>query len=177
MFVRPFVIELCAHDSAWSALATRETERLRAALGAVLLDLHHIGSTAIPGIRAKPIVDLIAVVRGLAEIDASRASVEALGYVWHGEFGIAERRYCVLVDSATGSPVVHLHAFEAGSAQITRHLAFRDYLRANAGEARAYETEKLRAQALHPEDRSAYNNAKSAWIQACDRRALGEREG
>jgi GrpB-like predicted nucleotidyltransferase (UPF0157 family) len=138
--VRPFVIELCAHDSAWSAIASREAERLFATLGALLLDVHHIGSTAIPGMRAKPIVDLIAVVRGLAAVDEKQRDVEALGYAWHGEFGIAERRYCVLVDSVTGLSVVHLHMFAAGSDQITRHLAFRDYLRTHDDEARAYET-------------------------------------
>jgi GrpB-like predicted nucleotidyltransferase (UPF0157 family) len=65
-----------------------------------------------------------------------------------------------------------LHAFQRDAAEIARHLAFRDYLRAHAQEARAYEREKERAASLHPDDVLAYNDAKSPWIKACERRAL-----
>jgi GrpB-like predicted nucleotidyltransferase (UPF0157 family) len=137
----------------------------------VLVEVHHIGSTAIPTIHAKPIVDLLPVVRSLAETDARRADVEALGYEWWGELGIAGRRYCILTDAPTGRRVAQLHVFELGSEQVARPVTFRNYLLAHPEEARAYEAEKLRALALHPADVNAYNDAKAPWIRACDERA------
>lgn len=172
---RPYVIELVEHEPAWVARAAREAERLRGALGSVLVEVHHVGSTAIPSIRAKPIVDLLPVVRSLAEIDAQRAEVEALGYEWWGELGIERRRYCILRDATTGHRVAQLHVFAAGSEQIARHVTFRDYLLAHSEEARAYEAEKLRARAMHPGNVDAYNDAKGPWIRGCDERAAAWR--
>jgi GrpB-like predicted nucleotidyltransferase (UPF0157 family) len=172
---RPYVIELVEHDPAWVLIGTREAKRLRGALGSALVEVHHIGSTAIPSIRAKPIVDLLPVARSLAEIDARRAEIEALGYAWWGELGIEGRRYCILTDAATGHRVAQLHVFALGSERIAWHTTFRDYLLAHPGEARAYEAEKMRAQALHPRDVNAYNDAKARWIRGCDERAAAWR--
>jgi GrpB-like predicted nucleotidyltransferase (UPF0157 family) len=160
-----FAIELVEHDVAWAEIAAREGERLRGALGDVLIEVLHIGSTAIPGIRAKPIVDLSPVVRSLDELDAKQSAVEALGYEWRGELGIARRRYCVLVDPANGRRISQLHCFASGDDEIARHVVFRDYMRAHRDEALGYEAEKLRARDLHPNDVNAYNEAKSAWIR------------
>ena len=164
-----YPIVLARHDPAWATRALRLGEALRGVVGDAMLAVHHIGSTAIAGIRAKPIVDLLPVVGGLEEIDAKQASVEAAGYVWLGECGIAGRRYCVLVEG--GRRIAQLHVFAAGAPDIARYLAFRDYLRARPDEARAYEAEKLRAQALHPGDVLAYADEKSAWIRGCLERA------
>lgn len=164
---KPYPVVLVAHDPTWAAVAARETERLRAALGEALIEVHHVGSTAIAGIRAKPIVDLLPVVRALDEVDRKRAAVEALGYSWWGELGIPGRRYAILADES-GVRVAQLHVFAKGSPRIAQHVGFRDYLRARPSEARAYEAEKLRAGALHPNDVNAYNDAKSRFIAAID---------
>ena len=76
----PFPVTLRPHDPTWAAMAAGESERLRSALGTNLIAVHHIGSTAIPGLAAKPIVDLMPVVRDLAALDAGRGDIEALGY-------------------------------------------------------------------------------------------------
>jgi GrpB-like predicted nucleotidyltransferase (UPF0157 family) len=165
-----FPIELAPHDPAWAAIAAREAARLREALGGVLVVVHHIGSTSIPGIRAKPIVDLLPLVTSLAELDPLQHDVQALGYEWRGELGIPRRRYCILL-GPDGKRVAQLHIFAADDATVPRHLQFRDYLRAHPDEAAAYEREKLRAAALHPRDVNAYNDEKSAWIRACEKRA------
>ncbi len=165
-------IELVPHDARWAAIAHAEIERLKGALGELIVAAHHIGSTSIPDIRAKPIVDLLPVVASLDELDARADKVTALGYEWRGEYGIAGRRFCPLTDPQTGKRRFHAHFFGLGGIDIERHLVFRDYLRRHADEARAYETQKLVAAALHPDDGTAYTDAKGPWITTCLQRAL-----
>jgi GrpB-like predicted nucleotidyltransferase (UPF0157 family) len=170
----PIKVELVPHSSEWAALAREEIARLSAALGPNLLAIHHIGSTAIPGISAKPILDLMPEVSALAGLDAARPTVEGLGYEWWGEYGVTGRRYCTLNDSATGRRMVQLHCFETGNPEIERHLAFRDYLRANRDVASAYDREKRRCRDLHPGDSHAYTDAKEPWIDSVMPRALAD---
>jgi len=140
-------------------------------LGSNLVTVRHIGSTSVPGLAAKPIVDLMPIVTDLADLDRQRRCVEGLGYIWHGELGISGRRYCTLADEA-GVRVVQLHFFEVDSPHIERHIAFRDYLRARPEMARAYENEKRRARDLHPSDSHAYAEEKAWWIQDAEAKAL-----
>ena len=172
----PHSVRIVAYDSAWPERAAAESTRLTSALGALLVRVEHIGSTSVPGLAAKPIVDLIPVVTDLAALDGEQQTVEALGYDWFGEFGIAGRRYCSL--TIGGERQVHLHFYTDDSPEIQRHLVFRDYLRTHPERAQAYAQEKRRAAALHPNDSWAYNEEKQAWVKAEEMRALAwlERE-
>ena len=170
----PIPVELVPHSPAWAEHARCESARLRDAIGIALVAVHHIGSTSIPGIAAKPIVDLIPEVTSLEALDAAKERVVALGYEWWGEYGMAGRRYCTLIDPATGKRAVQLHCFATGSPHIARHLAFCDYMRRHPERARAYEAEKIRARDLHPTDSHAYTDAKSAWIVAVEAEAMAE---
>jgi GrpB-like predicted nucleotidyltransferase (UPF0157 family) len=81
------------YDPAWPEMAAKSVAGLQV-LGSTLVAAHHIGSTSVPGLAAKPIIDLMPVIANLFELDRKRALVESLGYSWHGELGITERRYC-----------------------------------------------------------------------------------
>ncbi|MEA2595537.1 MAG: hypothetical protein QOF01_2006 [Thermomicrobiales bacterium] len=107
----PIPVELLPHDSAWMETAKWEAARLSEALGGNLSTVEHIGSTAIPMIRAKPILDLMPIVTSLTALDEARPRIEALGYAWWGEYGLPERRHCTLDDQATGHRRVQLHCY------------------------------------------------------------------
>jgi GrpB-like predicted nucleotidyltransferase (UPF0157 family) len=165
-------VKLVSHSQEWAAMAAAESARLKAALGDLLLRVEHIGSTAIPGIMAKPIVDLIPLVGSIEALDARRPDIEALGYDYLGEFGLPTRRYCRLNDPTTGERKFQLHFYALDSPQMARHLAFRDYLCARPAVAKEYEAEKQRAAKLHPDDTLKYNDAKNDWIKKIEQDAL-----
>ena len=111
------------------------------------------------------------VVTELTKLDDQRQSVEALGYRWHGEFGIPGRRYCTLANEV-GLRIAQLHFFKTDSPHVERHIAFRDFLRAHPEEANAYAIEKRRAQNLRPTNSHAYADEKHKWIRAAETKAL-----
>jgi GrpB-like predicted nucleotidyltransferase (UPF0157 family) len=168
----PFKVELCPYDPQWAENAAKEGNALALAIGPPLLTIHHVGSTSIPGIHAKPILDLMPVVSSLSELDGQKSNVIALGYEWWGEFGLPGRRYCTRSDPRTGRRLIQLHCYAEGSPETIRHLAFRDYLRARSEIASAYDREKARCQGLYPDDSYAYGDCKSAWIARIEAEAL-----
>jgi GrpB-like predicted nucleotidyltransferase (UPF0157 family) len=170
----PLPVSLRDPDPRWPILAAEHAERLKR-LGPLVEQVHHIGSTSVPGLAAKPIIDLLPLVADLGALDRARGAVEALGYEWHGDYGIEGRRFCTFSDAA-GGRVANVHFFAVDSPQVARHLAFRDYLRAHPEIARAYEREKRRARALHPGDSHAYTDEKADWVKAAERDALDWRE-
>jgi GrpB-like predicted nucleotidyltransferase (UPF0157 family) len=163
-------VNLEDYNPEWPRTAVRHAASL-SILGRTLLTVHHIGSTAIPGMAAKPIMDLMPIVSSLDELDSKRGLVESVGYEWRGEFGVDGRRFCTLAD-AHGERVAQLHFYVASSPHARRQLAFRDYLRAFPEYAAEYETEKRRARDLHPLDSHAYSTEKGAWIRATEAKAL-----
>lgn len=147
------------HDARWARAFQLVAADLAAALPGA--EFEHIGSTAVPGIAAKPILDVLGICPDLDALDRGAAS---LGYECKGEHGIPGRRYCVLYDAAGIVGFVHLHAFPSGHAEIARHLAFRDRLRKSRGLARAYERLKLGLQRRHARERDRYTDGKAEFI-------------
>ena len=107
----PIPVVLAPYDPRWPELAAQHSERLLQS-GSDVIAVHHIGSTSVPELAAKPIIDLMPVVGDEAALDLCRIAVERLGYAWHGAYGIEGRRYCTLTDSA-GARIAQLHIFEA----------------------------------------------------------------
>ncbi len=166
------IVELHQPSEHWARLADEYAERLGHIVGPNLIRVHHIGSTAIPGIRAKPTIDLLPEVIDIEKLDLLEAAFIENGFQWWGEYGLPGRRFCPLNDSETGRRLANVHCYQTGSTEITRHVAFRDYLSSNRELAQQYEAEKIRCQALHPNDTFAYSDAKNDWIQPLEKEAL-----
>ncbi len=168
-------IVLAAHDPAWQHAFAHEAARIRPAFGAHLVALHHIGSTAIPGIRAKPVIDILAVVADVHALDLQTRHFEALGYEVMGEFGLSGRRYFRMDDSA-GVRTHQVHAYAPASAgEIARHLDFRDYLCHHPDVARAYSALKESLIEQCHDDMACYSHGKTAFIRDVEQRALAWR--
>ena len=115
------------HDPSWAALYETEAKLIADVMGAAACAIHHIGSSAIPGLRSKPVIDILLEASSLEAVDGCTERLAERGYEARGEYGIRGRRY--FSKKSTGQPVgFHMHAYLAGSFQIRRHLAFRDYL-------------------------------------------------
>lgn len=165
-------IEIVAYSPAWADEFEAEAGLIRRAIGEVLVDIHHVGSTAIPGCDAKPIIDMLAVVTDLAGLDARAGALEDLGYEAKGEFGIPGRRY-FRKGSAFEDRTHQIHAFAQGHPEIARHLAFRDHLRAHPEAVKEYVALKRRLAGEHPIDVDAYTDGKTAFIRAIEEKAAG----
>jgi GrpB-like predicted nucleotidyltransferase (UPF0157 family) len=167
-------IVLAAPNAAWPSSFESEAVAIRRALSDVPIELHHIGSTAIPGILAKPVIDMLGVVHSVDALDAHAHRLTALGYVAMGEFGISGRRY-FRKNAADGTRTHQLHAFAVGSSEIRRHLDFRDYLRAFPREAQEYAALKQRLAAICGSDMTAYSEGKTEFIRGVEQRAAAWR--
>ncbi len=164
------------HDAKWRQEFQQEAKDISDALGTNVAAVHHIGSTAIPGIHAKPVLDLLLVVQDIGALDEKQARMEAMGYEALGEFGIPGRRY-FRRDNPFGERTHQIHAFENGSPQIKRHLAFRDYMIDNPDAAQNYSDLKRELAAKYPDDIESYMDGKDEFIKEIDRRAAQHSPG
>ncbi|NNL65824.1 MAG: GrpB family protein [Myxococcales bacterium] len=152
-------------DPAWPARFEHERDRLLPLFEPGRVRIEHVGSTAVPGLAAKPIVDVLLGVPTLAEIEARIPALEALGwqYVPEHEEVFPDRRF--LARPAARPRSHHLHAVEIGTAFFRDHLAFRDHLRAHPADAAAYAALKRRLAERFRDDRPGYTEAKTAFIE------------
>ncbi|GEM_PF-313619 len=164
-------IGLVTYDPAWPVAFEREAQAIRGAMGACLLELHHIGSTAIPGMIAKPVIDILGIAAGLEAVEEYRAAMEAVGYAWRGEWGIPGRRYLKRLCNAPGHSAVQLHIYAAGSAKAAEHLLFRDHLRSHPDEASRYRLLKKKWAKEAEGDRAKYTGLKTPYIEGVLKRA------
>jgi len=165
---RPVVI--VPYDDRWPEIFSAERKRLKGIMGESVQELHHIGSTSVPGLSGKPVIDCLGIAPDLRRVDALNPRLRTHGLDARGEYGIEGRRY--FAGYAASGHRLHLHVFRAGHALIGRHLRFRDYLRAHEAEARRYEEEKLRLADGFALDRAGYQEGKAKVIEElCDRAA------
>jgi GrpB-like predicted nucleotidyltransferase (UPF0157 family) len=155
------VVQLCPYTTEWQRLFDEERTRLQSCVGRFVLDIQHIGSTAIPGIVAKPILDISVAVANFEEAQVCIEPIERLGYIYRGEYGIPRRHYFVRGEPRTH----HLHMVEIASAGWKENLFFRDYLREHPEAAADYARTKIRLAKYLRSERQDYQSEKGMFIQ------------
>lgn len=162
-------IEVVDHAPEWSAFFEKEAAHLAVIFGTQLVAMHHIGSTAIPGIKAKPIIDILVVIKHIQTIEMFNAPMQHLGYRPRGECldnaipGTPGRFY--FSKDTDGVRTHQAHVCQEGHAEIEDKLAFRDYLRAHREQAQSYSRLKERLAAEHRHDIVGYIQGKDAFVQ------------
>ena len=157
--------QLVEYDDAWSSQFLRVAEQVRCAVPSPEATVEHIGSTAVPGLCSKPVLDILLGVASLAQVEASIPALVAAGFVYRPEYEsqIPDRRY--FVKPSGDFPRVHLHAVGLGGALWRQHLHFRDQLRNDAQLMLSYAALKKHLAVLHAGDKSAYTEAKAPFVQ------------
>ena len=163
-------IEVVEHDSRWKAEFDRESAKLVDVLGDALVSIHHVGSTSIPGLVAKPIIDILVVLKETKTIDRFSAAMQELGYRVRGECLDAEvpgtpGRFYFSKDSF-GKRTHHVHACADGHPEVRDKLAFRDYLRSHPQVAMQYGVIKQKLAIEHRHDNVGYMRGKDPFIQS-----------
>ncbi len=155
------IVRVCPYTPQWSQIFSEEQSRLQACIGDSVLDIQHVGSTSIPGMAAKPILDIAVAVADFEEAARCVPPLEQLGYLYRGENGIPRRHYFV-----KGDPVIHhLHMVEIQSEQWASMIGFRDHLRHHPDVVQAYAALKQQLVEQFPTDRKAYQEGKEEFIQ------------
>jgi len=164
----PYVrIEIVEYDPQWLLLFEAERARVATALGAVVESIEHIGSTSVPNLCAKPIIDILVTVARLRNGELYVESLKGLGYTFFPALGNADRHMF-----GRGRPHSHhLHIVERGGEEHVRPLVFRNYLRAHPATAREYEALKRALAARYRDDRAAYNRGKTDFIRSIEAKA------
>ena len=166
-------VEIVPYDLAWPDTFRAEIRQIGGVVGANLVSAHHIGSTAVPGLAAKPTIDILLVVHDIDLLDACNDQMSALGYQPKGEHGISGRRYFQKLDGTIH--LVHIHAFETNHSEIKRYINFRDYLIAHPETAKAYQDLKHKLSVRFKDKPADYTAGKEAFIRGVDQRATAWR--
>ncbi len=159
------------HSPAWVPEFRIESTAISIALGAMVAAVHHIGSTSIPRIYAKPIVDILVEVDAIESVDTKNSEMVKIGYEPMGEYGIAKRRYFRKINSQ-GTRTHHVHVFNVNSEHVYRHLAFRDYLIAHPLKAQEYSVLKQALANKHKNDWDLYVAGKDPFIKITEQIAI-----
>ncbi len=157
-------IEVVSYNPQWPELFESEAKLIKQALGDNCITIHHIGSTSIPGLRAKPIIDMLPVVRDIQAVDHATKAMEFLGYEVKGEYGIAFRRF---FQKGKNIRTYNVHTYQENDPEISRYLKFRDWLRSHPEDAEAYAKLKQKLAATS-QDMLQYCNGKDAFVASID---------
>jgi GrpB-like predicted nucleotidyltransferase (UPF0157 family) len=169
-------IAISDYDPAWSAMFEKERASVQAALRSFVLNIEHIGSTAVPGLAAKPIIDLLV---GITDLDQARSCciepLLALGYVYIPEYESWLPNELFFRKGGPGPWTHHVHIMEPRNRRWEHRLLFRDYLRAHPSTAHAYAKLKKNLAAQFGDDIAAYRSAKHEFVEQTVARARAER--
>ncbi|MDL2295147.1 GrpB family protein [Ruminococcaceae bacterium OttesenSCG-928-D13] len=163
-------ITVVPYDPRWPELFRQEAAQITRILGENAVRVFHIGSTSVPGLAAKPVIDIMPVVHDMDKVAGCAPAFEAIGYEVLGEFGMPGRCY---MRKGGDNRSHQIHTFQYDStADILRHLAFRDYLRCHPEQRAAYGALKSRLAERYPSDIVAYGDGKESLVKQLERDAL-----
>ena len=163
-------IEVIDYDPVWEKLYKMEAKSIQNVLGKNCAAIYHIGSTSVKGMKAKPVIDMMPVVKDILLVDAKQAELEALGYEYKGEYGIPGRRFCM---KGGDNRTHHIRIFEESNQDdIRRHLAVRDYLRSHPDTAKEYGELKTRLADEFTYDNDGYCDGKDEYMKKLEQDAL-----
>lgn len=163
------IVKVVDYNPNWPNKFKAESEKLQTILGDIAINIYHIGSTAVPNLMAKPIIDIMLDVSSLDLLDTKTLKIENLDYEAMGELGIAGRRYF----RKGGDDRTHqIHAFHSSDPNIIRHLAFRDYLIEHKNIAKEYGKLKFEIAKRCNNDIEKYCDEKDSFVQYHEQEAL-----
>ncbi|MCX7016889.1 MAG: GrpB family protein [Candidatus Sumerlaeota bacterium] len=171
--LRRGTVRLEPYDPAWARHFSREAARIRKALGDRIEDIQHVGSTSVPGLLAKPVIDIAIAIRDLADVDDCVEPLETLGYLY---FGDQEKRGDHFFAKGPDRTRTHyVHVVESGSSNWNEYLLFRDRLRENPNLRNRYARLKQKLADLCADDRKTYTKRKKSFIERVVEQATGQR--
>ncbi|PMC34314.1 hypothetical protein CJ195_23815 [Bacillus sp. UMB0899] len=161
-------VRLAEYSEDWIQMFQAEAQFLKTIFIDEIITIEHFGSTAVPGMKAKPVIDMMCIVKNIEKIDLFNEKMESLGYDVAGEWGINGRR---LFRKGGENRTHHIHFYQEENPHIERHLVFRDYLRSHPEEVERYSSfkESLTQQF---ENTSEYSPAKKAFVKEMEQEAL-----
>lgn len=154
-------ITLAEYDPSWVSIFETLRDFVTPALADIVVKIEHVGSTAVRGLVAKPIIDMDVVVSSKSDIPVAVQSLESLGYIYEGDLGVTGRE---AFTSPVGLPTHHLYVCAVDNAELRRHLLFRDYLRSHPDDAKIYGELKRALAQRFSDDRESYTIGKSDFV-------------
>ncbi|MFZ2961115.1 MAG: GNAT family N-acetyltransferase [Candidatus Ozemobacteraceae bacterium] len=167
------VIEVVDYNFQWPEEFQKEAQKILVALAKEIIRIHHIGSTAVPGLKAKPVIDILLEVKDVNALDEYDPKMKEIGYIPKGEYGIHGRRFYL---KGLYERTHHIHAFNIGSPDVERHIAFRDYLIAHPLVAKEYGDLKARCADECDSDSEKYCDGKHEFVRSNEKKALAWRK-
>ncbi|SDM76540.1 GrpB domain, predicted nucleotidyltransferase, UPF0157 family [Psychrobacillus sp. OK028] len=162
-------VEVVAYSEEWNKKFEEEALQIQEILGSEIIAIHHIGSTSIKDLSAKPIIDMMPIVRDITKIELYNNTMISNGYIPKGENGLSGRRY---FQKGGYNRTHHVHMYEQGNPEIERHLAFRDFLRVHSNIAKTYGDLKEALAKKFPYNIEAYINGKEKLAKEIEQKAL-----
>ena len=168
-------VRIVDYDPQWPILYEEEKDRILGVIGHIVVAIEHIGSTAVPGLGAKPIIDIMIAVRYLDDAEECIEPLKSIGYEYVPEFedSLPERRF--FWKGPPEARKYHIHMVELTSDFWKRHLLFRDYLRTHPKVSQKYHHLKKELAAKHGSDRDAYTAAKKSFIKSVEAKACSRK--
>ena len=164
-------VRVVLYDDKWPALYEQEVTRIKRILEKEIVSTHHIGSTSIPSMSAKPIIDILLKVKDITMIDSYNNEMISLGYEPRGELGIPGRRYFSR-EEPKDVRTHHIHSFQSGNIGLERHLAFRNYMIAHPEDIKVYSELKMVLARRFQWDMDGYISEKDLYVERLEKIAM-----